>query len=83
MADLHFFRSVISQRSMTTFLSVDSGPSRVYDHPTLSWAAIHNYYNLFYRRFYLRPETIWRQLKRDAFSLNLFYDVAYFLKTKW
>lgn len=58
-------------------------PSGVYDHPNLSWKIIHHYYDLFYRRFYLRPRTVWKQLKKDAFSLNLFYDFIYFLKTRW
>lgn len=58
-------------------------PSGVYDHPNLDWETIHHYYDLFYRRFYLRPHVIWRQLKKDAFSANLFYDFVYVLKTKW
>lgn len=58
-------------------------PSGVYDHPNLSWETIHHCYDLFYRRFYLRPHIVWKQLKGDAFSINLLYDLAYFLKTKW
>ncbi len=58
-------------------------PSGVYDHPNLSWETINHYYGLFYRRFYLRPGTVWKQLKKDAFSTNLFHDFIYVLKTKW
>lgn len=58
-------------------------PSEVYNHPNLSWEAIHHYYDLFYRRFYLRPRTVWKQLKKDALNANLFYDSIYVLKTRW
>lgn len=58
-------------------------PSEVYDHPNLDWKTILRYYNRFYRRYYLRPKFIWRQLRKDMFSLNLFYDVIDFLRTRW
>lgn len=29
--------------------------SEVWKHPTLSWETLQDYYNRFYRRFYLRP----------------------------
>lgn len=58
-------------------------PSGVYDHPNLDWETIHHYYDRFYRRFYLRPHTVWKQLRKDAFSVNLFYDFAYVLRTRW
>lgn len=58
-------------------------PSGVYDHPNLSWKTIHRYYDLFYRRFYIRPKFLWKQIKRDAFSVNLLHDVVDFLKTRW
>jgi radical SAM superfamily enzyme YgiQ (UPF0313 family) len=58
-------------------------PSSVYEHPNLPWDKILHYYNLFYRRYYLRPSFIWRRLKQNAFSLNLFYDAIDFLRTRW
>ncbi|MEK7281805.1 MAG: radical SAM protein, partial [Chloroflexota bacterium] len=58
-------------------------PEGVYDHPDLRWETLHRYYDLFYRRFYLRPGYIWDKLKRDMFSPNLFYDAMYFLRTRW
>jgi len=58
-------------------------PEGVYDHPNLSWEALHRHYDLFYRRFYLRPGYIWKVLKRDMFSANVFYDAIYFLRTRW
>ena len=58
-------------------------PSMVYDHPVLDWATIKRYYALFYRRFYLRPHTFWKQLKKDAFNPNLFRDFISILRTKW
>ena len=58
-------------------------PSGVYDHPNLDWKTIHHYYNLFYRRYYLRPKIVWKQLKKDTLNGNLLYDLAYVLRTKW
>jgi radical SAM superfamily enzyme YgiQ (UPF0313 family) len=58
-------------------------PSGVYDHPNLDWKTIHRYYGLFYRKYYLRPRIVWKQLKKDIFNGNLFYDFIYVLKTKW
>jgi len=58
-------------------------PSQVYEHPNLSWDKILHYYNLFYRRYYLRPSFICRRLKKNAFSLDLFYDAIDFLRTRW
>lgn len=58
-------------------------PALVYDHPNLSWDKIFKYYNLFYRRYYLRPAFIWRRFKKDAFSSNLLYDARDFLRVKW
>ena len=58
-------------------------PSQVYEHPNLPWDKINHYYDLFYRRYYLRPSFIWRRMKKDAFSLNLVYDAIDFLRTRW
>lgn len=58
-------------------------PSGVYNHPNLDWQTINHYYGLFYRRFYLRPRTVWKQYRKDALSPRLFYDFASVLKTKW
>ena len=43
-------------------------PSGVYIHPSLSWECINRYYNLFYRKFYLRPQFMLTRLKKDLFK---------------
>ena len=58
-------------------------PSEVYDHPNLDWETINHYYDLFYRKYYIRPKFVWRQIKKDAFSRNIFYDVRDFVSTRW
>ncbi len=58
-------------------------PSGVYDHPNLTWETIHSYYDLFYKRFYLRPDFIWQRFRKHAFSLDLFRDATYMMRTKW
>jgi anaerobic magnesium-protoporphyrin IX monomethyl ester cyclase len=58
-------------------------PTKIYDHPQLSWKKIMKYYNKFYREFYFRPTFI---LKRIIFSIRngtLLDDIKVFLGTKW
>lgn len=70
-------------RSKDWSLYNQDDPSGVYDHDNLSWETINHYYRRFYRQFYLRPHAVWKQLKKNAFSTNLFYDLTYALKTRW
>lgn len=59
-------------------------PSKVYNHPDLEWETIMDYYNNFYREFYLRGSYILRRLKKDIFNFNyLISDMRYFISTKW
>jgi radical SAM superfamily enzyme YgiQ (UPF0313 family) len=74
-------RGYIKSRDWSLYNQHD--PSQVYDHPNLNWETIRHYYDLFYRGFYLRPHTVLKQLKKDAFSTNLLYDFAYVLRTRW
>jgi anaerobic magnesium-protoporphyrin IX monomethyl ester cyclase len=52
----------------------------IYDHPNLDTPTILKYYNLFYRRVYLRPRYLWRRLWRGVKTGDLFFDAYYFLK---
>jgi len=56
-------------------------PTKVYNHPNLSWDKIHNYYKKFYLDLYLNPEFIYRRLKRDITKGELIWDAWYLLKT--
>ena len=58
-------------------------PSGVYEHPNLDWGTIQHHYDLFYRRFYLRPSFIWNRIRKDAFTSNLYRDLVYFAQTRW
>jgi len=55
--------------------------TEVYDHPTLDWETIQEYYDLFYRRFYFRKNYILRRIKRGMLNGNVVYDGYYFLNT--
>jgi len=59
----------------------DHTPSRVYEHPTLDWETLDRYYNLFYRRFYLRPGYIARRLRSSLRKGELLSDAWVALKT--
>lgn len=52
-------------------------------HPNLDWPTISRYYKRAFREFYLRPSYIWRRFWRDLKKGDLFYDLGYFLKSKW
>ena len=54
--------------------------SEVWKHPTLSWETLQDYYNRFYRRFYLRPSYIARRFKRGLLNGNAFYDAVYMIR---
>lgn len=55
----------------------------IYDHPNLDWKVVEEYYNRFYRKFYLRPGYILRTFLNSLVRGNLFYYILYFLRTKW
>lgn len=52
----------------------------IYDHPNLDTATILKYYNLFYRKVYLRPKYLLRRLWRGVRTGDLVFDAYYFLK---
>lgn len=57
--------------------------STVYDHPTLDWETVDQYFSLFYRRFYFNPRFL---LKRFVFAIKnrtLISDIKTVLRTKW
>lgn len=56
-------------------------PSRVYNHPNLSWETMEEYYHKFYRRFYFRPGYIMRRVAKGITRGTLAHDVYYFVKT--
>ena len=58
-----------------------SKPTGIYDHPTLDTEMIWRYYNIFYRKFYLRIGYTLRRMKKGIIRGHLFYDLNYFLNT--
>ncbi|MFC1990598.1 B12-binding domain-containing radical SAM protein [Chloroflexota bacterium] len=58
------------------------GAGDVYQHPTLSHEKLEEYYELFYRRFYLNPKYLFRRAKislsRGTFFLELYYGLRIF-----
>jgi anaerobic magnesium-protoporphyrin IX monomethyl ester cyclase len=50
-------------------------PSKVYDHPELSWEKMDKYYKLFYKKFYFRPKYLTNRLIRDLRTGNIFSDL--------
>jgi radical SAM superfamily enzyme YgiQ (UPF0313 family) len=59
----------------------DHSPSKVYDHPNLDWKTLGKYYNIFYKRFYLRPEFIFKRFFKSLKKGEIFHEVYYALKT--
>ena len=55
----------------------------VYNHPNLEWDTIVRYYKRAYRQFYFRPGFIARRVTKGILSGRAFYDLLYFLRTKW
>jgi len=49
--------------------------SRVYNHPTLSWETLQEYYDKFHKRFYFRPSYIASRLIRSIKKGEIFDDV--------
>ncbi|MFA4872283.1 MAG: radical SAM protein, partial [Patescibacteria group bacterium] len=60
---------------------------RVAQYPGITDEEMTKYYNLFYRRLYLRPGFIWKRVWRGIKTGDIFFDVYYFLKVflkfKW
>lgn len=48
----------------------------IYQHSSLSWNCLNYYYNLFHRRFYLRPGFLIRELGRSIIQGRLFDDLC-------
>ncbi|OGR64931.1 MAG: hypothetical protein A2X30_03940 [Elusimicrobia bacterium GWB2_63_16] len=57
--------------------------STLYDHPTLSWDLVEEYYKKFYREFYFRPGYILKRLVESVRSGRLLHDIGVFLRVKW
>jgi len=57
--------------------------TRIYNHQNLSWDVIAKYFNLFYRKFYLRPKYIIKRFKKAITQRTLLDNFIYFLKTRW
>lgn len=55
----------------------------LYDHPSVSWKIIDEYYRAAPRRFYLRPTFITRRFVRSLKQGELLEDIKTFLKIKW
>lgn len=56
---------------------------KVYNHPNLEWTDIRKYYRKAYIKFYLRLSFIVKRFFRSITNGDIFYDIAYFLNTKW
>ena len=55
--------------------------SKVYNHPNLSWEVLEKYYDLFYKRFYFRPNYLIKRFIRSSIRGELLYDIYYAIKT--
>ncbi len=55
----------------------------LFKHENLDWPVIGHYYKRAFREYYLRPSYILRRFWRDIKRGDLFYDLWYFLKSKW
>ncbi len=59
---------------------------RIAKYPDLE-EEIFKYYNMFYRKLYLRPSFIWKRFWQDLKTGEIFFDIYYFIKVflkfKW
>jgi radical SAM superfamily enzyme YgiQ (UPF0313 family) len=55
----------------------------LFTHPNLSWDAIKKQYKKAFREFYLRPSYLARRFFRSLWMGDIFYDMFYFINTKW
>lgn len=53
---------------------------RVAQYPGITNEEMTKYYNLFYRKLYLRPSFIWKRFLKGIKTGGIFFDVYYFLK---
>ena len=54
---------------------------RVYTHPNLDWETMERYYDLFYKKFYFRPNYLIKRFFRSFLRGELLYDIYYAIKT--
>jgi anaerobic magnesium-protoporphyrin IX monomethyl ester cyclase len=54
--------------------------AEVWQHPNLSWDTLKRYYNLFYRKFYLRPRYIAKRFRRGLLTGDVFFDAVYMFR---
>jgi len=55
----------------------------LFHHPNLRWEVIVKYYKVAFWEFYLRPGYILRRIAKGLANGDIFFDLLYFLKTKW
>ena len=55
----------------------------LFRHQNLSWETINYFYRKAYKDFYIRPAYFIKRLIRDIKKGDLFYDIRYFLLTRW
>jgi len=55
----------------------------IFKHENLDWDEIKEYYYKAFREYYLNVNYIFRRFKRSLFMGDLFYDLKYFLASKW
>jgi len=58
-------------------------PKELYNHDTLTWEIIENYYDISHKRFYFRPAYIARMIAKTICDGTLFAHINGFLKTRW
>lgn len=57
--------------------------SQIYDHPTLNWKTVDQYYSLFYRRFFFNPRFLVKRFISAVRHGTLMADIKSALGTKW
>lgn len=72
---------VIKVADWSNFIFHD--PREVYDHPTLDWDTIFDYYHQFYKEFYFRPKYIAKRFAHGVKNGTLVADAVTFVKTPW
>ncbi|MDQ7837058.1 MAG: radical SAM protein [Thermodesulfobacteriota bacterium] len=53
----------------------------LFEHPNLTWEQLDYYYNIAFRKFFLRPRFLWKRFIRDIKKGDLLSDVSYFTKS--
>jgi len=75
-------RGLIKTRDWSRYAFHTTG-TPVFEHPNLSWDEIRRLYSLAYRKTYLRPGYIARRFMHGLRTGGLWYDVIYFLRSRW